>query len=85
MLLLLQGEPRDKLTPLVAEMVSGLVEEEGQGPAVLRPVLDPTPLDGHLRHLSRARIYIKNNCGADNVCVPDLSLHVNMLVLRHQH
>ncbi|XP_071522748.1 integrin alpha-PS2-like isoform X3 [Panulirus ornatus] len=76
-------EPRDKLTPLVARMVSGLVDDTGET-SDLRPVLDPRPSDGVLRHSSRAEIYIKNNCGFDNVCIPDLSLTFNMDALEYE-
>nr|XP_045592952.1 integrin alpha-PS2-like [Procambarus clarkii] len=80
----LTREPQDKLTPLVAEMTSDLLEETGdlRPPSLspprrpLRPILAPPHL--HPSSTSSALIYIKNNCGGDNVCVPNLSLSVDM-------
>ncbi|XP_069954463.1 integrin alpha-PS2 isoform X2 [Cherax quadricarinatus] len=41
----------------------------------LRPILAPS---GAGAALPTATIYIKNNCGGDNICVPDLVIDLNM-------
>lgn len=69
------SDPRDKLTPLEAEMHYRLPEGRPRVPReVLRAMLAP-PATGE-REATRTTIYIKNNCGEDNVCVPDLKTKV---------
>lgn len=69
-----QNEVQDKLTPLVAEVKTTLHPSINFHQSSLPPpILDPYTST----HAHRATIYIKNNCGLDNLCVPDLSLDVH--------
>ena len=73
MVLFFQDDPRDKLTPLVAEMSYSLLHPpKYENPGELRAILAPSTR-AH-SHNKRATIYIRNNCGDDNICIPDLKL-----------
>jgi len=64
---------QDKLTPLEAELTYHLVETQYSRRGVLTPVLnmdDDTPL------VRRDSLYIKNNCGGDNICKPNLNMKI---------
>ncbi|KAG0700605.1 Integrin alpha-PS2 [Chionoecetes opilio] len=63
----------DKLTPLGAEVRLGLVQGESQAPRVPRAAIPPVLNQRQALNLS-STIAIKNNCGSDGVCVPDLEL-----------
>ncbi|XP_066939429.1 integrin alpha-PS2-like isoform X2 [Macrobrachium rosenbergii] len=69
----------DKLTPLVAEMKYRLLD---RGPAepreTLRPMLEPLPPSE--RDVQKTRIILKNNCGNDNICIPDLATRVKVSI-----
>ncbi|XP_045133240.1 integrin alpha-PS2-like isoform X2 [Portunus trituberculatus] len=66
----------DKLTPLGAEVRLALVEGQSGAlrlPRSIRPVLNQK------QNLSvTGAIAIKNNCGPDDMCVPDLELNVHV-------
>ncbi|XP_065213980.1 integrin alpha-PS2 isoform X2 [Planococcus citri] len=65
---------QDKLTPLEAELKYELVELGPRRPNVLPSILnmdDETPLT------RKDFLSIKNNCGDDNVCIPDLHMSIN--------
>ncbi|CAL4172392.1 unnamed protein product, partial [Meganyctiphanes norvegica] len=70
------ADPGDKLTPLVAELKYQLGRESHVPPAErLRAVLAPSPPrddETNVLPIHQAAIHIRNNCGNDNVCVPDL-------------
>ncbi|KAK3883097.1 hypothetical protein Pcinc_012561, partial [Petrolisthes cinctipes] len=69
------SDVQDKLTPLVAEVRTTIHPSMNILPTGLPPppILDPYTST----HTHRTSIYIKNNCGVDNLCVPDLSLDVH--------
>lgn len=61
----LDEEVRDKLTPIEVKMSYDLVSQPSGG--VIPPVLDQTRSNTHVDSLN-----IRKNCGSDNICVPDL-------------
>lgn len=68
----------DKLTPLEAEMHYNL---KTNAPAVLtrrkRAPLEPI-IDLDRGTVQRDSLNILKNCGSDNICIPDLQLHVEL-------
>lgn len=65
-------DDQDKLSPLVAELKYKLAEFS-HGSGILTPVLN---MDDEIPLTRRASMYIKNNCGDDNICKPNLRMEV---------
>ncbi|XP_022819593.1 integrin alpha-PS2 isoform X2 [Spodoptera litura] len=66
-LVYLDDEIRDKLTPIEVKMSYDLVNQPSGN--IVPPVLDQTHSIMHTDSLN-----IQKNCGADNICIPDLKM-----------
>lgn len=65
----LDEEIRDKLTPLEVAMSYDLILR--RTPGSIPPVLDQT-----ITNVYTDSLHIQKNCGADNICIPDLQMAV---------
>ncbi|KAI4461764.1 integrin alpha [Holotrichia oblita] len=72
----IKNDIRDKLTPLDVEVTYSMDTQHYY--TDLPPVLDLTS-----KSLKKDSISVRKNCGADNICVPDLALEVKPNVERY--
>ncbi|GJQ71792.1 putative integrin alpha [Trypoxylus dichotomus] len=73
----IKNDIRDKLTPLDVKVTYSM-DSQHYAHSDLPPVLDLTS-----KSLKKDSISVHKNCGADNICVPDLSLEVKPNVERY--
>lgn len=59
------------MSPIEAELRHRIIEDNQSSTGTLTPVIDT---DNKQSADSRASISIQNDCGKDNICVPDLQL-----------
>lgn len=71
----LKDNIQDKLTPLEVEARYNLQSNRVPTSRVRRQVLEPV-IDQNREIILRDAINIQKNCGADNICEPDLSVKV---------
>ncbi|KAM3961277.1 integrin subunit alpha inflated isoform 2-T2 [Aphomia sociella] len=72
----LDEEIRDKLTPIEAKMTYRLITQSSGD--IVPPVLDQTESIVHTDSLN-----ILKNCGADNICIPDLRMFVTTPIAKY--